>query len=86
MTTASERIMGGANDPTRPSVETSHSMLISLGFGIGFVMLAVILSGVNDQLASAMVALMLLLIAIQMITNVDVFLRFLQTVDVLPPE
>lgn len=72
---------------TKPvSAKDAHDMLIGTGFGIVIVVLAIILAGQSDTWGSAMILLMILLLAIQGITHVSVFASFVQNNSFLPTE
>lgn len=61
-----------------PTAQSAHTMLKAVGIELAFVVIATMLAGVSDQMASGMLALMLALLVLRGLFEVDVFAAFAQ--------
>lgn len=74
----------GTGTGVSTSAADAHKMIWSIGIGIFVVVMAIILAGINDNWGNAMVAIMLLFLAIQLIAHIDVFTAFIASTEYLP--
>lgn len=63
---------------------SAHNMLISVGLGLAFVVVATMVAGINDSLGSGILALMIALLVLRGLFNVSVFGEFASKTSVLP--